>query len=83
MLLVAASRVWLGVHWTTDVVASVILAIIGVAIIERLLGDRHQVVRRSHRSWRNRESPPADVAKPRPDTATYQRRPSHARARPT
>ena len=38
VLLVAASRVWLGVHWTTDVVASVILAIIGVAIIERLLG---------------------------------------------
>ena len=38
VVLVAASRVWLGVHWTTDVVASVILAIIGVAIIERLLG---------------------------------------------
>jgi membrane-associated phospholipid phosphatase len=38
VLLVAASRLWLGVHWTTDVVASVILAIIGVAIVERLLG---------------------------------------------
>jgi membrane-associated phospholipid phosphatase len=38
VILVAASRVWLGVHWATDVVASVILAIIGVAIIERLLG---------------------------------------------
>jgi membrane-associated phospholipid phosphatase len=49
VVLVAASRVWLGVHWTTDVVASVILAIIGVAIVERLLGvERSDDVAQPH-----------------------------------
>ena len=43
VILVAASRVWLGVHWTTDVVASVTLAVIGVAIVERLLGVERTV----------------------------------------
>jgi undecaprenyl-diphosphatase len=36
-VLVAMSRVWLGVHWTSDVVASLLLCIIGVAGAERLV----------------------------------------------
>ena len=33
--LVAMSRVWLGVHWASDVVAAIALAVIGVAVAER------------------------------------------------
>jgi undecaprenyl-diphosphatase len=35
VVLVATSRVWLGVHWASDVVAAIALAVIGVAIAER------------------------------------------------
>jgi undecaprenyl-diphosphatase len=34
---VAASRVWLGVHWTSDVVAALILAVLGVAGAEHAM----------------------------------------------
>lgn len=38
---VAASRVWLGVHWTSDVVAGVLLAVLGVAAAERFITRTH------------------------------------------
>jgi len=34
---VAASRVWLGVHWTSDIVAGVLLAVLGVRAAELLI----------------------------------------------
>ena len=41
VVLIAASRVWLGVHWASDIVAGVLLAVLGVAVAERLLGVLH------------------------------------------
>jgi membrane-associated phospholipid phosphatase len=35
VVLVAMSRVWLGVHWASDVIAAIALAVIGVAVAER------------------------------------------------
>jgi len=40
-VLVAASRVYLGVHWATDVVASLVLAVLGVAAAERFIEATH------------------------------------------
>ena len=44
-VLVAASRVFLGVHWASDVVASLLLAIVGVAAVERVVESTHGVNR--------------------------------------
>ncbi len=41
-VLVALSRVWLGVHWTSDVVAALVLAVLGVYGAERFIGITHR-----------------------------------------
>jgi undecaprenyl-diphosphatase len=38
---VAASRVWLGVHWTSDVVGGLLLAVLGVLAAERFIDQVH------------------------------------------
>jgi membrane-associated phospholipid phosphatase len=38
---VAVSRVWLGVHWTSDIVAGLLLAVLGVAAAERFVAATH------------------------------------------
>jgi undecaprenyl-diphosphatase len=37
---VAASRVWLGVHWFSDVIAGLLLAVLGVSAAEAMAADR-------------------------------------------
>jgi undecaprenyl-diphosphatase len=39
--LIAISRVWLGVHWTSDVVAAMVLAVLGVSQAERFIHATH------------------------------------------
>jgi undecaprenyl-diphosphatase len=39
---VAASRVWLGVHYTSDVIAGLLLAMLGVAASERFINVLHR-----------------------------------------
>ena len=41
-LLIAMSRVWLGVHYTSDVVAALVLSVLGVALAERAIGRAHR-----------------------------------------
>ena len=40
-MLVAASRVWLGVHWASDAVGGLLLAALGVLGSERLIAATH------------------------------------------
>ena len=41
VVLVAASRVWLGVHWASDALAGVLLAVLGVAVAEEVIARFH------------------------------------------
>ena len=41
-LLISMSRVWLGVHYTSDVVAALVLSVLGVALAERVIGVTHR-----------------------------------------
>jgi undecaprenyl-diphosphatase len=41
-VLVAASRVWLGVHWVSDVAGGLLLAVLGVAGSERFIALTHR-----------------------------------------
>jgi membrane-associated phospholipid phosphatase len=42
IVLVAASRVWLGVHWASDVVGGVLIAVLGILGSERLIARLHE-----------------------------------------
>jgi len=57
-IIVAASRVWLGVHYTTDVIASLMLASLGVLVAERFIARMHGVECGTARPAFRRSAPP-------------------------
>jgi membrane-associated phospholipid phosphatase len=63
---VAASRVWLGVHWTSDVVASLLLASLGVLAAERFIDAMHGPKCGTPRPAFRRVSPPQTGRTPVP-----------------
>ncbi len=48
VILIAMSRVWLAVHWTSDVIAAVALAVLGVSLAERFINVTHRRSCRGH-----------------------------------
>jgi len=57
-IIVAASRVWLGVHYTTDVIASLMLASLGVLVAERFIDRMHGLECGTPRPAFRRAAPP-------------------------
>ena len=55
--LMAWSRVWLGVHWTTDVLASLLLSVVALAAAEVLIDRRHHADTPCHGSTRTTYEP--------------------------
>jgi undecaprenyl-diphosphatase len=62
VVLVAISRVWLGVHWASDAIAAIALAVIGVAIAERyVVRPECACWSNAARSWSRRGAEADDV----------------------